>query len=93
MLTANSEHLAELTEAQQPIIAEAAREVMETQLKVAKAADEANTAAWQALPRNYTMPDEAEMVAMKAAVREKVRPIMDGLIGTELTALVRANAE
>lgn len=93
MLTANSDSLAELTQEQQGIVADAAREVMEAQFRDARSADEANIAAWKALPRNYVVPDAAEMAALKAAVREKVWPVMDGLIGTELMALVRANAD
>ena len=92
MLTANSDSFAELTEAQQEIVATAAREVMEAQFAQARATDEANIEAWKAKGLNYVVPSEAELAAMQAAVREKVWPVMDKLIGDELMTLVRANA-
>lgn len=92
ILTANSDSFAELSDEHQVIVATAAREVMEAQFAAARATDEANIEAWKAKGHNYIVPAEADLAAMKAAVREKVWPVMDELIGQDLMALVRANA-
>lgn len=93
VLTANSESLEKLTDEERDIVTSAAREVMDKQFANARTTDEANIEAWKAKGLNYVQPSEAEVTQMKAAVREKVWPVMDQLIGEELMGLVRSNAQ
>ena len=93
VLTANLESLDKLTPEQQQIVEDAAREVMQDRFDAAKTADDANIEAWKALGRTYVALSDDEIAAMSAAVREQVWPVMQGLLGEELMALLRANTE
>ena len=91
VLTANLESLEKLTPEQQQIVEDTAREVMRDRFDAAKAADDANIEAWKALGHTYVALSDEEVAQLAAVVREKVWPVMQGLLGDELMALVQAN--
>ena len=92
VLTANAESLESLSPEHQEIVRQAAKEVMEDRFAAAEAANAADAEKWKALGHTFIEPTEAEMAAMVSAVREKVWPLLEPVLGEELSALVRANA-
>lgn len=91
-LTVNSESLEKLTPEQQDVVRDAAREVMEERFAAAEAANAADAEKWKALGLTYAEPSEEQMGKLVSAVREKVWPLMEPVLGDELMTLVRENA-
>ncbi len=92
VLSMNADSFDELSEAHQAIVAEAAKQVMMQQFKAAKTADELYVKkAEEAGMKYFELSDEQIKVFARAA-REKVWPLMDEEIGSEIMGTIRNNA-
>lgn len=91
ILTANLESWDALSPEFKDIVSTAAEQVMLAQFDAAKAADDGYVQAWKDLGHIYTELTPEELVPLQVIVREKVWPVVEGMIGSELMNLVRDN--
>lgn len=92
VLSMNQESFEELNEAQQKIVADAANEVMMTQFKNAKKQDEHYVVEAEKAGMKYFELSDEQIKEFARAAREKVWPLMDQEIGSEIMDNIRANA-
>ncbi|UTW02063.1 TRAP transporter substrate-binding protein DctP [Amphritea atlantica] len=92
VLSMNQDSFDELTEAQQKVVADAANEVMMTQFKAAKEQDQHYVAEAEKAGMKYFELTDEQIKEFARAAREKVWPLMDQEIGSEIMDTIRANA-
>jgi TRAP-type C4-dicarboxylate transport system substrate-binding protein len=92
VLSMNQESFDELNEAQQKVVADAANEVMMTQFKDAQKQDQHYVAEAEKAGMKYFELSDEQIKEFARAAREKVWPLMDQEIGSEIMDTIRANA-
>ncbi|BBB26965.1 TRAP dicarboxylate transporter DctP subunit [Amphritea japonica ATCC BAA-1530] len=92
VLSMNQESFDELNEEQQKIVADAANEVMMTQFKDAQKQDQHYVAEAEKAGMKYFELSDEQIKEFARAAREKVWPLMDQEIGSEIMDTIRANA-
>ncbi|MBQ0757896.1 MAG: TRAP transporter substrate-binding protein DctP [Amphritea sp.] len=92
VLSMNQESFEELNEAQQKIVTDAANEVMMTQFKNAQKQDEHYVVEAEKAGMKYFELSDEQIKEFARAAREKVWPLMDQEIGSEIMDTIRANA-
>ncbi|MBR9865660.1 MAG: C4-dicarboxylate ABC transporter substrate-binding protein [Oceanospirillales bacterium] len=92
VLSMNQDSFDGLTEAQQKVVADAANEVMMAQFKAAKEQDKHYVAEAEKAGMKYFELSDEQIKAFARAAREKVWPLMDQEIGSEIMDTIRANA-
>ncbi len=92
VLSMNQESFDALTEAEQKIVADAANEVMMAQFKAAQAQDQHYVAEAEKAGMKYFELSDEQIKEFARAAREKVWPLMDQEIGSEIMDTIRANA-
>ena len=92
VLSMNQESFDELNEAQQKVVAEAAKEVMMAQFKAAKEQDQHYVKEAEKAGMKYFELSDEQIAEFARAAREKVWPLMDAEIGSEIMDTIRANA-
>lgn len=92
VLSMNQESFDELNEAQQKVVADAANQVMMTQFKDAQKQDQHYVAEAEKAGMKYFELSDEQIKEFARAAREKVWPLMDQEIGSEIMDTIRANA-
>ena len=92
VLSMNQESFDELNEEQQKVVADAANEVMMTQFKDAQKQDQHYVAEAEKAGMKYFELSDEQIKEFARAAREKVWPLMDQEIGSEIMDTIRANA-
>ncbi|MDO6564822.1 TRAP transporter substrate-binding protein DctP [Amphritea sp. 1_MG-2023] len=92
VLSMNQDSFDELTEAQQKVVVDAANDVMMAQFKAAKEQDEHYVAEAEKAGMKYFELSDEQIKEFARAAREKVWPLMDQEIGSEIMDTIRANA-
>ena len=88
----NQESFDDLTEAEQKVVTDAANEVMMAQFKAAKEQDEHYVKEAEKAGMKYFELSDEQIKEFAQAAREKVWPLMDQEIGSEIMNTIRANA-
>jgi TRAP-type C4-dicarboxylate transport system substrate-binding protein len=91
-LSANLDAVSGLSEEHQMAIETAAKQVMEEHFTRAREFDELYVQKAKDAGMTYVEPSDEEIAALAAAVREKVWPLMEKKVGSELMNVIRANA-
>lgn len=92
VLSMNLEAWNKLTPSQQTVVQEAATQVMEDQFKQAQQADQEIVEKWTGLGKNYIEPEASTLAELGKNVREKVWPLIEKDVGTEIMNSIKANA-
>lgn len=92
VLSMNLDSWEGMSEAEQKIVSEAAIEIMNDQFKAAKEQDDFYIAEAQKAGMKYFEPSDEQIKVFAAAAREKVWPLMDEEIGSEIMDVIRENA-
>ncbi len=92
VLSMNQESFDDLTEAEQKVVTDAANEVMMAQFKAAKEQDEHYVKEAEKAGMKYFELSDEQIKEFAQAAREKVWPLMDQEIGSEIMNTIRANA-
>ncbi|CUB02295.1 TRAP transporter substrate-binding protein DctP [Marinomonas fungiae] len=92
VLSMNLDAWDNMTEEEQKIVQEAATEVMNDQFKAAKEQDDHYIAEAQKAGMEYFEPSDEQIREFAKAAREKVWPLMDDEIGSEIMDVIRKNA-
>lgn len=92
VLSMNQDSFDGLNEAQQKVVADAANEVMMAQFKAAKEQDQHYVAEAEKGGMKYFELSDEQIKEFARAAREKVWPLMDQEIGSEIMDTIRANA-
>jgi len=92
VLSMNQDSFDGLNEAQQKVVADAANEVMMAQFKAAKEQDQHYVAEAEKAGMKYFELSDEQIKEFARAAREKVWPLMDQEVGSEIMDTIRANA-
>ncbi|SEQ05890.1 TRAP-type C4-dicarboxylate transport system, substrate-binding protein [Amphritea atlantica] len=92
VLSMNQDSFEGLTEAEQKVVADAANEVMMAQFKAAKEQDQHYVAEAEKAGMKYFELSDEQIKEFARAAREKVWPLMDQEIGSEIMDTIRKNA-
>ncbi|WP_286237918.1 TRAP transporter substrate-binding protein DctP [Neptuniibacter halophilus] len=92
VLSMNAESFESLSEAHQKVVADAAKEVMMQQFSAAKAQDEHYVKEAEKAGMKYFELSDEQIKEFARAAREKVWPLMDAEVGTEIMDTIRGNA-
>lgn len=92
IITMNKGSLEALTPEQQQVVSDAAITVMEEAFDEAQERDQHYIDLAQEAGMTYVEPDEDQLREMAKLVREKVWPMMEQRIGSEIMDVIRANA-
>lgn len=92
VLSMNLDAWNKLTPSQQTVVQDAATQVMEDQFRQAKQADQEIVDKWTDLGKNYIEPEDGALAELGKNVREKVWPLMEKDVGTEIMNSIKANA-
>ena len=92
VLSMNSESFDDLSEEHQKVVAKAAEEVMNQQFSAAKEQDQHYVQEAEKAGMKYFELSDAQIKEFARAAREKVWPLMDEEIGSEIMNTIRNNA-
>jgi len=92
VLSMNMDSFNAMTDAQQKVVADAAREVMMQQFAAAKDQDDFYVQQAKDKGMQYFEPDDTQIREFARAARDKVWPLMDEEIGSDIMGRIRANA-
>lgn len=92
VLSMNQESFDKLSEAEQKVVADAANEVMMAQFKAAQTQDQHYVAEAEKAGMKYFELSDEQIKEFARAAREKVWPLMDQEIGSDIMDTIRANA-
>lgn len=92
VIAMNSDSYASLSEEHQKVVREAALTVMEEAFEQAQERDQYYIDQAKAAGMEYIEPSDEQIAAMAKKVREKVWPLMEERIGSEIMDTIRANA-
>ncbi len=92
ILAMNSQSWDSMTPEQQEVMRDAAITVMEEGFENAEALDASYVVKAKEAGMTYVEPDDEQIRGMAKAVREKVWPLMEERIGSEIMDTIRANA-
>lgn len=92
VIAMNSDSYASLSEEHQKVVREAALTVMEEAFEQAQERDQYYIEQAKAAGMEYIEPSDEQIAEMAKKVREKVWPLMEERIGSEIMDTIRANA-